>query len=411
MADTRPDPRRLPRWSQLRDLLVLRSPHLDPVRRRLAVVHTVADLRRIARRRVPRPVFDYVDGAAEAERSLAEARRCFAQVRFHPRVLRDVAEVDTGTDILGVRARLPLVLAPTGFTRMMHHEGERAVAPAARAAGVPFALSTMGTTPIEGVDAAAPGGRHWFQLYLARDTALSEEMISRAAAAGWDTLLLTVDTPVASARLRDVRNGLTIPPSLTPSTLASMAAHPAWWANLLTTAPLEFALLRDTGLSPAQIAAQAFNPSLTFDALAWIREQWPGALVVKGVQSLADARALAEVGVEGIVVSNHGGRQLDRAVSPLSLVGEVKAAVGERMQVLLDGGITSGGDIAAAVAAGADACMVGRAYLYGLMAAGRPGVGKALAILAEEFTRTMRLLGARSVAELVPDMVTVPGGR
>jgi L-lactate dehydrogenase (cytochrome) len=392
--------RRLPRWSDVRPLLRTRPVVLDPTDRRLARAHTIADLRRIARRRSPRAVFDYVDGAAEQEISIRRAREAYAAVEFTPHVLCDVSEVDLSCSVLGGRAALPLVLAPTGFTRMMNHEGEIAVARAAARAGIPYALSTMGTTSIEDVRACAPAARQWFQLYLWKDRDASEALIERAAQAGYEALVLTVDTPVAGARMRDVRNGLTIPPTLTPRTVAGMAIHPAWWFNVLTTEPLQFASLSHFDGTVAELVGQMFDPSAVPEDLTWLRSRWPGTLVVKGVQSVADAKALADLGADALVVSNHGGRQLDRTPTPLELLPRVVDAVGGQCEVLIDTGITSGADIIAARALGASAAMVGRAYLFGLMAGGERGVDRALEILTTEARRTLQLLGVPSVGQL-----------
>ena len=394
--------RRLPRWSELRPLLRPRPIQLDPTDRRLARALTIADLRVAARRRTPRAVFDYTDGAAEAETSLRRARQAFERAQFHPRVLRDVTAVDTATTILGRPAALPLALAPTGFTRMMHHEGERAVVRAAERAGIPYALSTMGTTSIEDVAAAAPGARRWFQLYLWRDRAAGKELVQRAQAAGYEALILTVDVPVAGARLRDARNGLTIPPSLTLRTFLDAALHPGWWANLLTTDPLSFASLTSWEGTVAELIDKMFDPSVTPRDLSWLRETWSGPLVVKGIQHPDDARMVVDLGADAVVVSNHGGRQLDRATTPLEALPAVLDAVGDRAEVLLDGGVRSGADVVAAVALGAKACLVGRAYLYGLMAGGERGVRRALEILAKETVRTLQLLGVDGVAKLEP---------
>lgn len=353
-------------------------------------------------------MFDYVDGAAETEVSLHRARAAFARVEFRPRVLRDVTVVDAGRDVVGTPSTLPLVLAPTGFTRMMHHEGERAVGRAAARAGIPYALSTMGTVSIEDLASAVPDGRHWFQLYLWKDRVASRDLVQRAAAAGFSTLVLTVDTPVAGRRLRDVHNGMTIPPALSARTLADMSLHPAWWLNLLTTEPLKFASLSHFGGTVAELADRMFDPSASADDLAWLRGTWPGRIVVKGIQHPEDARLVVDLGADAVVVSNHGGRQLDRAVTPLEVLPEVVAAVDGRAEVLLDTGITDGADIVAAVANGARACMVGRAYLYGLMAGGERGVDRALAILADQVTRTMRLLGVSRLDELTPEHARLP---
>src|SRR3712207_5148396 len=301
------------------------------------------------------------------------------------------------------RSSLPLVFAPTGFTRLMHTQGEAAVGRVAERVGVPYALSTMGTTTIEALAAAAPGARRWFQLYLWRDREASAAMVQRAAAAGYEALVLTVDTPVAGPRLRDVRNGLSIPPALTLRTMANAAGHPRWWIDLLTTAPLEFASLRSWGGTVADLADRVFEPAATLADVERLRATWPGALVVKGVQGVDDARAVVDAGADAVVVSNHGGRQLDRAPTPLEQLPAVAQGVGDRAEVYVDGGVLDGADVVAAVALGARACLVGRAYLYGLMAGGERGVQRAADILTREVTRTMQLLGVTSVAELTPE--------
>jgi L-lactate dehydrogenase (cytochrome) len=397
--------RHLPRWSELRPLLRPRPLELDPTTRRLTRALTIADLRAVARRRTPRAVFDYTDGAAEAEISLRRATEAFRRVEFQPRVLRDVDRVDTTTTILGRPAALPLAFAPTGFTRMMHHEGERAVVRVADRAGIPYALSTMGTTSIEDVAAAAPGARKWFQLYVWRDRGAGKDLVQRAQAAGYEALILTADVPVAGARLRDVRNGLTVPPSLTLRTFVDGALHPSWWLNLLTTEPLTFASLTSWEGTVAELINKMFDPTVTMRDLSWLREIWSGPLIVKGIQHPDDARAVVDLGADAVVVSNHGGRQLDRAVTPLEALPGVLDAVGDRAEVLLDGGVRSGADVAAAVALGARACLVGRAYLYGLMAGGERGVARAVEILSLELVRTMQLLGVDSVAHLGPEQV------
>ena len=394
--------RRRPRWSELRPLVRIEPPRVGSAERRVAAAATIADLRRIAKRRTPRSVFDYVDGAAEQEISLRRAREAFLRVEFRPRVLRDVSEVDASRVVVGSRSSLPLVLAPTGFTRMMHYEGERAVARAAARAGVPYALSTMGTVSVEDLAAAAPDAERWFQLYLWRDREASLQLIRRAREAGYSALVLTVDTAVAGRRIRDVHNGLTVPPSLTLRTLADMSIHPSWWFNLLTTEPLEFASLTHSGGTVAELVDRMFDPSASMAELAWLRDQWPGRIVVKGIQDPEDAQAVAQLGIDGIVVSNHGGRQLDRAVTPLEVMPQIVEAVSGRTEVLLDTGIMDGADIVAAVANGATGCLVGRAYLYGLMAGGERGVDRALSILRDQVTRTMRLLGVTSLDELTP---------
>ncbi|GAA3355960.1 alpha-hydroxy acid oxidase [Saccharopolyspora gregorii] len=399
--------RQIPRWSELRPLLRVEPPKLNPTERRLSNAHTIADLRAIARRRTPRAVFDYTDGAAESETSLRRARRAFHDVEFHPSVLRDVSTVDTSTTVLGERSALPFSLAPTGFTRMMNHEGEPAVARVAERAGIPYALSTMGTTSVEDLAAAAPRARKWFQLYVWRDRAASRDLVQRAQAAGYEALMLTVDTAVAGARLRDVRNGLTIPPSLTVKTIADGALHPAWWINLLTTEPLSVASFHRWEGTVAELINEMFDPSLSFADVEWLRELWDGPLVIKGLQNAADAAKVVELGADAVVLSNHGGRQLDRAPTMLELLPRVREAVGDRAEILLDTGILSGADVVSAVARGADSCLVGRAYLYGLMAGGERGAQRAVDILRTEVERTMRLLGVTSLAELTESHATL----
>jgi L-lactate dehydrogenase (cytochrome) len=393
----------------LRPLLRPERIPLDPVERRLSRAHTIADLRAIAARRVPRAVFDYTDGAAEREASLRRARAAFARAEFHPAVLQDVSAVDTATTVLGRRWPLPFGLAPTGFTRMMHHEGERGAARAAQRAGITFTLSTMGTTSIEQVAAEVPDVPRWFQLYVWRDRAAGKDLVERARAAGFEALVLTVDTAVAGARMRDVRNGLTIPPALTPATVLDAALHPAWWANLLTTEPLEFASLKARHGALAELVNSMFDPSVTFADIEWLRGLWPGPLLIKGIITADDARAAVQHGADGIIVSTHGGRQLDRAAGTLEVLAPIVDAVADRAEVLLDTGIMGGGDIVAALALGARGCLVGRAFLYGLMAGGERGVDKAIAILAAEIARTLQLLGVPRVADLNRSHVSLRG--
>jgi L-lactate dehydrogenase (cytochrome) len=397
--------RRFPRWTEVGPLLRPRTTLRNPVDRRLAAAASIPDLRRLARRRAPRAVFDYTDGAAGAELALRRSREAYARVEFRPQVLQDVSTVDTSTTILGSLSSLPFVFAPTGFTRMMHAEGEPAVARVAARVGIPYALSTMGTTSIEGLAAAAPRARRWFQLYLWRDRDASREFVARAQAAGYEALVLTVDTPVPGRRLRDVRNGLTIPPTLSLRTLGEGALHPAWWFDLLTTEPLEFASLRRFEGTVAELVAQMFDPSATMADLAWLRSVWEGPLVVKGVQTVDDACSVVAAGADAVVVSNHGGRQLDRSPTPLEVLPRVVDAVGDRAEVFVDGGILSGADVVAAVASGARAALVGRAYLYGLMAGGERGVQRAADILREEVAGTLALLGVAAVADLRRDHV------
>lgn len=399
--------RQLPKRHDLAPLLKFKTPTWSARERRLTKALTVEDLRRVAKRRTPTAAFDYTDGAADGEVSLARARQAFADVELRPAILRDVSQVDTSREVLGRRVALPFGIAPTGFTRMMQAEGEVAGAMAAEAAGIPFSLSTMGTTSIERVAEVTPGGRNWFQLYMWNDRDRSMALVDRAAKAGFDTLLVTVDVPVAGARLRDVRNGMTIPPTLTPRTVLDALPRPAWWFNFLTTEPLAFASLDAWSGTVAELLDTMFDPTVTYQDLAWIKDQWPGKVVVKGVQTVDDARRVRDVGVDAVLLSNHGGRQLDRAPIPFHLLPEVVAAVGDDVEVHLDTGIMSGQDIVAAVAHGADFTLVGRAYLYGLMAGGREGVDRMIEILRGQIERTMRLLGVATLDDLTPEHVVM----
>ena len=398
--------RQVPRFHDLAPLLQFKKPSLDFTQNRLNKAQTVYDLRAIAKRRTPRAAFDYTEGAAEAEISLARARQAFEDIEFTPSILRNVETVSTGWEVLGAPVAQPFGIAPTGFTRMMHTEGEIAGAHAAGRAGIPFSLSTMGTTAIEDVSTANPHGRNWFQLYMWKDRDRSMALVERAARAGFDTLLVTVDVPVAGARLRDKRNGFSLPPALTLSTVANAIPRPWWWFDFLTTEPLSFASLDRWSGTVGELLDTMFDPTVDFNDLRWIRDQWPGKVVVKGIQSLDDAKKVAEVGVDGIVLSNHGGRQLDRAPVPFYLLPEVAREVGSEYEILLDTGIMSGADVVAAVALGARFTLLGRAYLYGLMAGGEAGVDRMIEIVSDQVSRTMRLLGVCSLEELGPQHVT-----
>src|SRR5699024_7776309 len=297
--------RQLPQPRELLELMQFKAPDLNSRRRRLSAALTIEDLRVIAKRRTPRAAFDYTDGAAESEISLARARQAFADVEFNPGVLRDVSAVDTSREMLGGSSAMPFAIAPTGFTRLMQTEGEVAGAGAAQAAGIPFTLSTLGTTSIEDVAAAAPHGRKWFQLYVMRKREISYDLVERAARAGFDTLQFTVDTPVAGARLRDTRNGFSIPPQLTARTVLDAIPRPWWWFDFLTTPTLEFASLSSTGGTVGELLDSAMDPTISFEDLEIIRGMWPGKLVIKGVQTLQDAKTFTDLGVDGIILSNH----------------------------------------------------------------------------------------------------------
>ena len=397
--------RRIPSPKDLAQLLKFRKFILSPTKRRLSKALTIYDLRDIAKRRTPQAPFDYTDGGSDTESSLTRTRTAYEKLEFQPKILLNVKDVDISVNMLGKSASMPIGIAPTGFTRMMQTEGEYAGACAASDAGIPYTLSTMGTRSIEDVAKAAPDGRNWFQLYMWKDRDRSMALVDRAKAAGFDTLVLTVDVPVAGARLRDVRNGMTIPPSLTLRTILNAIPRPAWWINFLTTDPLKFASLDSWNGTVAELLDSMFDPTITYEDLKWIRGQWQGNLVVKGIQNVDDAVRSIEAGADAIILSNHGGRQLDRAPVPLYLLPEVLKAVGNKGEVHIDTGIMHGADVVAALATGAKFTWIGRAYLYGLMAGGKPGVDKALEIMRMQIIRTMKLLGARTVAELNPDHV------
>jgi len=350
-----------------------------------------------------------VDGGAHDEVSLQRSRDLFRDVEFQPRVLEDVSIVDTATSILGADAAFPFGYAPTGYTRMMHHEGEAAVARVAQRTNVPYALSTMGTTTPEDVAAAAPDADLWFQLYVWRDTELSLSLVDRAREAGFRVLILTVDLPVGGDRRRDVRNGLSVPPNITARTVLNGAMHPNWWMNFLSTPPLKFATFESsTDGTIADHADRMFDASMTLDAVEWLRERWDGPIVVKGIQTVTDARRVVDAGADAVVISNHGGRQLDRSPVPLRLVEPIKQELAGDGEVYVDGGIMNGADIVAAVALGADAAFIGRAYLYGIMAGGEDGVQRATDIITADIVRTMKLLGVTSLDQLTPDHVRLP---
>ncbi|WP_347351145.1 alpha-hydroxy acid oxidase [Intrasporangium sp.] len=402
--------RQLPKPAELRPLLQFRRPTVSPTRRRLQRATQITELRQSARRVTPRAIFDYVDGSADEEVTIGRLREEYRAIRFRPRALRDVSHVDPSTDILGYRSSLPLVFAPTGYTRMMHHEGEVAVGRAAARLGIPYGLSTVATTSPEDLRAACPDTELWFQLYLWTDRAESRRLVQRARDAGFSTLVLTVDTAIAGNRLRDERNGLTIPPALTLRTFADMTLHPSWWFNKLTTPAMRFACAPESwGSEQLDMSGDMFDAAVTADDIGWLRDLWPGHLLVKGIQTVEDAEEVVRLGADGVVLSNHGGRQLDRAQSALSILPDVVASCGDRADIFIDSGILRGGDIVAAVALGARAALVGRAYLYGLMAGGESGVQRAGEILAREVRTTMALLGATSVAGLQADMVRLPG--
>ena len=397
--------RQFPRPSELAPLLQFSLPTLRRKKRRLEKAYTIWDLREIAKKRTPKGPFDYTDGSAESEVSLARARQAFSDLEFIPSILKDVSTADLSRTALGEKFSMPLGIAPTGFTRMMQTEGEIAGARAAEKFGIPFTLSTLGTTTIEDVVAVAPGGRNWFQLYMWKDREGSMALVERARRAGVKNLMLTVDVPAAGQRIRDYRNGLTVPPRLTAGTVINAIPRPAWWINFLTTPSIEFASMKNWEGTVGELLDYMFDPTMTWEDLKWIREQWDGTLTVKGIQNLDDAKMAAKLGADAILLSNHGGRQLDRAPVMLHLLSDIKSEFKKDYEIHIDTGIMHGADVLAAVALGAQFTYVGRAYLYGLMAGGQDGVEKALEIMRTQMVRNMKLLGVNSLDELTPKHV------
>ncbi len=402
--------RQLPRWKSIKPLLgwgLPKSPFRD---RKLNSVVNLAELRSLAKRRVPKAVFDYVDGGANDELAYARSQEIYSRVEFKARVLRDVSVIDLKTKILDKESALPIIFAPTGYTRMMHYQGEVMVAKVCDENNLIYNLSTMGTTSSKEIGEQVTNVRRWFQLYLWRDRDQSLKFIEEAKAAGFEGLMLTVDTAVGGIKWRDIRNGLTVPPKIGLKTFFDMALKPKWWFNLLTTAPLEFATFRNFNKPLSEIAAKVFDPAVTFEDVKWLRSVWQGKLIIKGIQTVSDAQELAKIGVDAIVLSNHGGRQLDRSVVPLELLPAVRTAIGPKgssPEIYIDGAIMSGADCLAAVALGADAVLIGRAYLYGAMAAGKNGVEKVVEILRFEMETALKLMGAKNLSELSPDFINI----
>jgi L-lactate dehydrogenase (cytochrome) len=399
---------------EIRELVRLRGFEADRDRRILRQCHDLDDLRRAARRRLPRPVFGYADGAADEELTLRANRAALRRWRFRPRVLRDVSEPDLRTSLFGSEMSAPIGLAPTGFTRVFHPAGELAVARAASSRGVPYGLSTCGTYTIEEL-ADAGHSNLWFQLYVLRDRKHTAALVDRAAAAGFGVMEITVDTPVGGNRTRDLRTGFTAPPMLTPRALLDITMRPGYWMSMLRAPALKYATISapgEGGVSTIADVTAMFDPRLNWDDLDGFRARWPGKLVLKGPLGPDDAVRAVAAGVDGIHLSNHGGRQLDRCVPAIDLVRPVREAVGDQVAVIVDSGIRHGADVAVAIARGADLCMVGRGYLYGLAIAGQAGVEHAIDLLTGQLRRTMQLLGITTIGELRKhgDELVVPAG-
>lgn len=398
----------------LRSAIRFRRFRLSRTTRRLERAANVADLRAMAERRLPGGVFDYIDGAAEDEQTLARSMSAFADYEFVPRVLRDVSTVDISTNLLGQPLAFPFVLAPTGFTRIAHSQGELAVARAAERAGLPYSLSTLGTRSIEEV-AAVNAGRKWFQVYVWRDRGLVKEMVARAAASGYEAIMPTVDLATFGRRERDVRRGFEVPPQIGLDTIIDGIRNPGWTVDFLRGGPIRFANVataeadgsRD-GTDAVNLAAYAneqLDPSLSWDDIEWFRDFWDGPIIVKGIQSVADARIAADLGIDAICLSNHGGRQLEGSPAPVSLIAPVAQEIQGRSEIICDGGIRRGSDILKAIALGATSTMGGRAHFYGLGAAGERGVDTALEFLRAEVRRSMALNGLTSFDEVGPHIL------
>ena len=393
-----------------RSVVRFKSFETDPVTRRLSTAADIEDLRKIAKRRLPRGVFDYIDGAAEDEVTLDRNSSDFNRIEFKPRILRDVSNIDLSTTVLGKSVPMPLLLSPTGFTRIADSEGELAVARAAGRAGIPYGLSTMSTQSIEDVAAAAAGPK-WFQVYTWKDRGLVAEMLQRAREADYEAILLTVDTAVLGRRERDVRRGYTLPPKIGLDTIIDGVMHPGWTLDFLRGGAITFSNVagRDSdgssAVSLADYIGTQFTQALSWEDVEWLRSQWDRPIVLKGVQTVADAKQAVAAGVEGIALSNHGGRQLDGAPSPISLVEPVAQEVQDQADIICDGGVRRGSDILKALALGATAVSIGRPYLYGLGAAGERGVDHVIEFFRSGLERSMALSGVRSIDEVTRDLV------
>ena len=372
--------------------------------------YSIADLRQAARRRLPRAVFDFIDGGAEDEVTLRANRAAFERVHLLPRVLVDVSAIDTQTSILGKAARLPIAIAPTGAIGFGWRGADVAIAKSAAAFGVPYSLSMLGTASIERIAREAPG-RLWFQAYFLKQRDFTLGLIDRARAAGYETLIVTADVPVGGKRERDHRNHFSVPFRYTSRNLLDFASRPAWALPMLFRGIPEMENL--AGLIPEASEAAALASSvarnndatLDWEVLKKVRDRWPGKMLVKGILRADDAERAVAVGCDGVIVSNHGGRQLDGAVAAFDALPAVVRAVGSRASVLMDGGVRRGVDVVKALACGAQAVMIGRATLYGVCAAGEAGAMRALEILSGELVRSMQLCGARRISEIGPNLL------
>lgn len=372
---------------------------------RLARAYNVYDIRRLAHRALPDPVLHYLEGGADDERTLARNTAVFDEWSLAQSTLVDVTRVDTGTDLLGMPASLPLMLAPTGMSQMFHASGEMAVARAAAAAAIPYGLSTMATTSLETV--AKSGAMRYFQLYLFRDRGLTEALLERAAAHGYGAIVLTTDTNIAGNRERDLRTGMVMPPRFTLGSLLSFARHPGWSLGAIRNRAFQLANivqhvgdLGPAGTSIIDYVNSQFDRSASWKDLEWLRSRWSGKLVVKGAMMPADCLAAVQCGADAIMVSNHGGRQLDGTGAPIDHLPAIRDRIQDRAQLIVDGGVRRGTHVLKAIALGADGCSIGRPYLYGLAAGGQAGVARVLALFRAEIERGMALMGRTRVADI-----------
>ena len=394
--------------SEIRELVHLGTSQAPYGVRALARCYDIDDLARLARRRLPAAAAGYLDGGGEDEWTMRRNRAAFGELELVPRVMRDVSQADTSTTVLGTHVPLPIVLSPVGAPRMFHHEGELAVARAARHAQLPYGVSTLATQPLEAIADAAEGSPLWFQLYLWGDRATDRELVARARAAGYRALLLSADTTVRSERDRELRRGVELPtPELTLGTVLDGARHPNWSWHFLTTPAIGFPNLARQQDTSRRRMKEMFDGTVSWKDLEWIRQEWDGPIAVKGILRADEAVRAADEGLDAVIVSNHGGRQLDHVPATLEVLPDIVDAVGDRVEVLCDSGIRRGSDIVMALALGARAVLAGRAHLYGLAAAGEAGVRHAIDILADELRMAMALCGAASLADLDRDLLRV----
>ena len=396
----------------LRSVASFSVPTLSRRKRRFNRAANIADLRLIARDRLPRGIFDYIDGGAEDELTMARNSSDFAEYEFVPRILRNVANINTSTSLLGRELETPIIFSPTGFTRIAHSQGELSVARVAAKYQSPYCLSTLSTRSIEEV-AQVSNGPKWFQVYVWRDREMVKDMLSRAEQCGYEAIMLTVDTAVLGRRERDVRRGFTLPPTLGPGTIIDGITHPSWTWDFIRHEPITFSNIKassdnknGTAVTLSAFISEQFDQSLSWDDIEWFRAHWKGHIILKGVQSVADATEAVAHGIDAIAVSNHGGRQLDRSPSPISLIAPIANAISGAVPIICDGGIRRGADIVTALSLGASACSMGRSYLYGLGAAGEQGVERAYEMLVDEMRRTMALCGVRTIAEIDSTLTT-----